>query len=91
MAGNHQHRERCVTPLDLVEQFQPVHLRALQPHVEQDQRGTPFTQCGQRGVAVGGDTGLIAFVFQDAGDKIADILLVIDDEYVERHDQPCPC
>ena len=54
VAGDHQHRQGRIAPLDLLEQLQPVELRALQPDVEQDQRRPPLGQRRQRLAAVGG-------------------------------------
>ena len=92
VAGDHQHRQRRIAPLDLLEQLQPVELRALQPDVEQDQRRPPVAErlraprrCRRRCACV------IAFVLEHARDEIPDVLLVVDDEDIESHDISTIC
>ncbi len=85
VAGDHQHRQRRIAPLDLLEQLQPVELRALQPDVEQHQRRPPLGERLQRLAAVAGGAGLEALVLEHARDELADVLLVVDYEDVQRH------
>ena len=82
---NYQHRDRRIATLDLVEQFQPIETRALQPHIKQHQRRTPRCDRLQCGIAVASVAGLIAFVLQDAGYEFANVTFVVHDENIERH------
>ena len=85
MAGNDDDRQRRVEILDRLDQPQPVEPRSLQPDVDQRQRGAPLTDRLQRGVAVGRRARLIAFVFHDSGDQLANVALVVDDQNIKRH------
>ncbi len=85
MTGDHQDRDRRIAALDLVEQFEAVEARSLQPHVEQHQRRTARRDRVERGVAVRGSARSIAFVLEHPGDQVADVMLVVDDEDIECH------
>src|SRR5262245_57066109 len=71
--------------LDAVEQLEPVELGALQPDIEDHERGTPLLDRLQRLVAVLGETGRMTFVFENARDQFPDVGFVIDDQNVRRH------
>src|SRR5262245_38156416 len=71
--------------LDVVEQLQPVELRALQPDVEKHQAWPARRDRRKRAVAVARGARFVALVLQDTRDQLADIGLVIDDEDVRRH------
>jgi hypothetical protein len=71
---------------DAVEHLEPVEPAALQPDVENDERGAPLLD-GRKGLlAVLGDARPMTFVFEDAGDQIANVGFVVDDENVRRHE-----
>ena len=74
--------------LDLVEQRQTVELGALQPDVEEDQARRAVGDRLQRGVAVARGAGLVTLVAQYAGDELADVFLVVDDQNIRRHYRP---
>ena len=71
--------------LDLVEQRQAVEPRALQPDVEEDQPRHAVGDRRERAVAVVRGAGLVALVAQDAGDQLANVFFVVDDQNVRRH------
>src|SRR5262245_29860914 len=83
--------------LDAVEQLEPVELGALQPDIEDHERGTPFLDRLERLVAVLGETGRMTFVLEKARDQFPDVGFVIDDQNVRRHGslplppRPRPC
>ena len=83
--GDHQHRQRRVAALDLLEQLEPVELRALEPDVEQDQRRPPVGQRRPAPRCCWRRSGRIAFVLEHPGNEVANVLFVVDDEYVEGH------
>ncbi len=72
-------------PLDAVEQIEAIELRALQPNVEDDERGAPLLDGRQRLVAILGEPGAMPLVLKDAGNQLSDIGFVVDDEDVRRH------
>src|SRR5208337_1811873 len=82
---NHHDRHVRILPLDRLEQLQPVQLRTLQPDVEQDELRTARLDCRQRLVRIARQTRAMAFVLQNPGDKLADVVFVVDDEDVSSH------
>ena len=82
VAGDHHHRQFGVLLLDGVEQLQAVELGALQPDVEEDEVRPARHDGGQRLVAVARGARLVALVLQDAGDQVADIGFVVDDQNI---------
>ena len=87
VAGNHHDRQFGMVLLEDVEQLQPVEPAALQPDVEENQVGPAGDHCGERFFAVAGGARAVAFVLQNAGDQLADIDLVINDQDIGCHDQ----
>jgi hypothetical protein len=74
VARDHQHRDRRIAPLDLVEQLEPVEPRALQPHVEQHQADGRARRIASSAESLSAaPRGLIAFVLEHAGDQFADV------------------
>ncbi len=71
--------------LDLVEQRQPVEPAALQPDVEEDQRRPAVRDFGERRIGVARRARPVALVGQDAGDEVADVGFVVNDQNVRRH------
>jgi hypothetical protein len=80
VAGNHQHRQGRIAPLDVFKKLQAVELGALQPNVEQDQRGPPLSQRRQRLVAVRRSAGRIALVFEHPRHEVPNILLIVNNK-----------
>ena len=85
VARDHQHRQRRIAALDLLEQLNPVEPRALQPHVEQDHRRAPLLDRFERRIAVGRGADRIAFVLEHAADELADVGFIVDDQNFKRH------
>ena len=88
VAGDHHDRQFGMLLLERIEQLQAVEPAALQPDVEEHEVGPARDHGGQRVVAVARGARAVAFVLQDAGDQLADIGFVVDDEDVGCHDQP---
>ena len=80
VARKDDHRQIGFTRLDRIEQFQPVHRAAVQPHIEQHQTGAAFIDGGKRGGAVSRGAAGIAFIAEHAGHQITDITFIINDE-----------
>lgn len=57
----------------------------MKPDVEQDERRPPLVDGVQRGLAVAGGTAFVAFVAEHARDEVANVLFIIDDQNIERH------
>ena len=85
VAGDHHHRHVGVVLLDLLEQLQAVELAALQPDVEKHQMRPPVGDLRQRRIAVARGPRGEAFVFENAGNQIANIGFVVDDQNVICH------
>jgi len=68
--------------LDQVEDLQPVEARALQPDVQEDEVRTPRLDGGERLVGAPRSPAAVTFVVQDAGDEVADVGLVVDDQKI---------
>ena len=82
VARDHHHRHLGILPLDGVEHLQAVEPAALQPDVEKHQVGPARRNGGERVVAVARGARQVAFILQDAGDQLADIRFVVNDEDV---------
>ena len=85
VAGEDDDRKLGFAGLDRVEDLKPVHRAAMQPHVEQHQRGPLLVDRRQRRLAVSGRAAIIALVAEHAGDKVANVSFIINYQYVERH------
>ena len=68
--------------LDLVEHLQPVEARTLQPDVEEDEVRATRLDGGERLVGASGRAGPVAFVVENAGDEVADVGLIVDDQNI---------
>ena len=85
VAGNDDHRQLGVDLANDREDFEAVEAAALQPDVENDEVRLARFDCQQRLVAVAREAALVAFIFENAGDKLTDVSLVIDDQNVRCH------
>ena len=72
-------------PLDCLEQLQPVELGALQPDVEQDQLRAARLDRRDRLVRIARQARSVALILENAGDELANVVFVVDDEYVRSH------
>ena len=88
VTGDHHHRYVRLLAVERLQQAQPVEPRALQPHIEDDQRRAAHPERGDRGVRIAGGARVVAFIAQDAVDQQADIRFVVDDQDVMRHPAP---
>ena len=87
VAGDHDDGQRGVAPLDLFEDLQPVEFGSLEPDVEQHERRPPLLDRVERTRAVGSSTHGVTFILEHAGDKVADVGFIVDDEHFKRHFQ----
>ncbi len=71
--------------LQFIQKLQPVEPRALQPDVEEDQARTPPGNFLERRIGIVGLSGLVALVFEDTRDQVADVFLVVNDQNVQSH------
>jgi hypothetical protein len=85
VAGDHHHRELRVLALEHIEQLQPVEPRALHPDVEIDEARPSAPDLVERGIGVVGLPRFVPLVLEDARDQVAYVVLVVDDQDVERH------
>src|SRR5690606_40607080 len=70
---------------DHVGKLQPVETAALHPDVEDHGTGPAPGDFVRRGIGVVRLAGLVALVLDDAGDQVADVVLIVNDQYVECH------
>ena len=85
VAADHHHRDRRILATDDLEDLQAVEFAALQPDIEDDERGTALPHGLDRfGTVVGTPRG-VALVLEDAGDQRADIAFVVDDQNIVGH------
>jgi hypothetical protein len=82
---DHDDRRIRIVLLDLLEQLQPVEPAALQPDIEEHHVRTAARNFGQRLVAVARGPCRKSFVFENTGDQIADVRLVVDYQNVMCH------
>src|SRR5678816_2043845 len=73
------------------DRFEPVNAAALQPDVEHYKRWSATPDRIERLITVARCTDLMAVVFQDSRDEVADIGFVIDDENVSHYGTPALC
>ncbi len=71
--------------LEGVEQLQAVELGTLQPDVEEDEVRPARDDCRERLVAVARGERVVALVFQDSGDQVADVGFIVDDQDIGWH------
>ncbi len=71
--------------LDDIKEIETVELRSHQPDVEDDERRPPRGDFGQCSIAVVGKTRLVPLILENAGDQLADIGFVINDQNVSGH------
>ena len=86
VTGDHHHRHFRMVALDRIEQLQAR--RACCPAARCRERpgsAARFAISAKRAIAVARGARAEAFVFKDAGDEVADIGLVVDDENVMCH------
>ncbi len=83
--GDHHHRHVRVLALEHVEQLQTVQSRPLHPYVEKDQARAPACDFVEPAVGIVRLPRLIALILEDAGDQIADVVFVVDDQNIECH------
>ena len=87
VAGDHHHRQVRLFALERIEHLDAVEPAALQPDVEHHQLRPALPHGAEGAFAVARHTGLETLVVQDAGDQIADVLFVVDDQNLRRHEQ----
>ena len=88
VAADDHHRQIGMLALEHVEDLDAVEPASLQPDVEHDQMRPAVGDRGQGAVGIGCDTGLVAFVGENARHELADIDLVVDDENLRRDQRP---
>ena len=71
-----------------VEELQAVETGALHPDVEKDELRPPPLEGREGFVGILRGAGSMPFVFENAGDEVPDIGLVVDDQDVGRHSPP---
>ena len=71
--------------LEHVEQLQPVEPRPLHPDVEEDQARPPPCDLVESAIGIMGLPRLKTLVLEDAGDQVADVVFVVNDENIECH------
>ena len=79
MAADHDHRQIGIVRDQVLEHAHAVHVASLQPNVEQDETRQAAADLCQRTLRVPGLAGLLALVGKYAGDRRANIPLVVDD------------
>ena len=90
MARDHENGDRGIAALDLLEQLQPVEPRPLKPYVEKHHRRPALLDRIERGGAVRRGPNLVALVFQDSAHELADVGLVVHNQYFKRHQASSP-
>ena len=66
----------------------PIHAGALQPHIQDHQRRPSGAEGSDRRFGIAGATGFIALVAQDALDQQPDVRLIVNDQDFMRHVSP---
>ena len=87
MSRDHNNREFSVERLDEVEQLQSVQSPALHPDVLNEYGRPAFSDRSKSLVGVRGCPNRIPLIFQNTGDQVPNILLIVDDKNVCSHDQ----
>ena len=85
MPADHNGRYGRHLDVELFEDLDPFQPAALEPDVEDDERGLTRLNCGQRLSGIGSLPGGVALVFEHPGDQHADVRFVVYDQYVMRH------
>ena len=85
VAGDDDDRQVGVRLLDDVEHLQAVEAAALQPDVEDDELRPALLDRLQGLVGIARQPRAVTVVLQDAGDHLADVGLVVDDQDVGCH------
>ena len=91
VAGDHHHRHVAVLLLDHFQQLQAVEPRALHPDVEQHQMRPARLDRRQRLVGIARKAASMALVRENAGDELADVVLVVDDQDIGGHQDGLSC
>jgi hypothetical protein len=71
--------------LDLVKQREAVEPRTLHPDIEKDETRDTISDRRQRTVGIKRRPRFMSLVVQNARDKLANVLFVVDDENIRRH------
>ena len=71
--------------LDGVQELEAVEPAPLQPDIQEKEVRPPRRDGSECIVAVARGARVVALVLQDAGDQLADICFVVNDEDVGRH------
>ena len=85
VAGDDDDRQIGVRLLDDVEHLQAVEAAALQPDVQDDELRAALLHRFQGFVGIAGETRAVTVVLQEAGDHLADVRFVVDDQDVGCH------
>src|SRR5579863_2267758 len=85
VAADHDDRQLRQFALHDLQYLEPVELAALQPNIEDDERGLARADRVERLAAIARLPRLVAFVAENAAHQAADIGFVIDDKNVVRH------
>ena len=85
VTGDDHHRQIGVCPLDVRQHFEAIEPAALQPDVEYDEMRAPLLDRLEGFVAVTRQACIVPLVLEDAGDEIADVRFVVDDQDVCSH------
>jgi hypothetical protein len=85
MTRNHDDREFGMLLLEAVEQLQTIKPAAFEPNIEENEIRPARHHGGKRLVAVAGHAAAMALVLQNAGDQLADIRLIVDDQDIGCH------
>src|SRR5882672_4299520 len=83
MSRNHDYFRWIVEGADFFQRFQAVHSR--EPDIEQDDIKTGFANEFEAVFGACGGGGLIAFIFKNSGERLANSGFVVDDEDVGHH------
>ena len=84
MAGDHDDLGRIVGGAQFLQGFQAIHVR--QPYIEKHNFEVVLLQDFQAGLAAARDRGLVAFIFERAFQRFANLLFVVNDQNV-MHDR----
>jgi hypothetical protein len=85
VAADDQHRQVGVALPDEVEHLETVEVGALEPDVQEHEARRARLDLGQRGATVARLADLIALVVEDRRDRVAHLVLVVDDQNLGSH------
>ena len=85
VARDDDHRQVGVGLLDDVEHLQAVEAAALQPDIEDDELRAALLDGLEGLIGIARQTRAVTVVLQEAGDHLADVGLVVDDQDVRCH------